>query len=240
MEIIKIWVFVLRNEKFIRVWDRVEFDLNKSEDIEKIQYLLKSEDILIRCDTVEGLAEHITNPKILNILINMINDKNYLVRCEVCDALFNSEEEIVLEKLLLRLKKEKKSLVRMHIVSAVCNMVRKNKNNDRYINTLKILFNKEKSKRVIIAYLVLFYSTSKDKKYLNKALSYINDGDYHIRCNVINLINDVLDVGNTDIIVKAYNNRLKREKAFCVTDSIKRNVEYISSDIIKADEAMGK
>lgn len=48
------------------------------------------------------------------------------------------------------------------------------------------------------------------------------------------------DVGKTVIIVKAYNNRLKREKAFCVTDSIKRSVEYISSDIIKADEAMGK
>lgn len=206
-------------------------DLSKNEDIKKVCSLLNSEDVLKRCDAVECLAEYIENLHILNIVIKMIDDKNYLVRCEVADALFNSTEELVLEKLIFRLRKEKKSVVRMHIVSTLCNIIRKNNYNYNYINSLKILFKKEKSRRVIIAYLILFYSISKNKKYLNIALLHLNNSDYHVRCNVISLVNDVLDIGNLDIIFKAYSNRLKIEKVFCVKDFIEKSIKLINNNL---------
>lgn len=208
----------------------MKFDLLKDEDMHKINFLLHSEDMLTRCDVVEYLSDYIDDFKILNIILKMLDDKSYLVRCEVCDALYNAKEEFILEKLILRLRKEKKSIVRMYIISTICNIIKNNKSYVKYINSLKIFYKKEKSKRVIISYLVLFYSINKNDKYLNNALMYLNDSDYHIRCNVINLVNNVIDNNNLNEIVKAYNNRLKIEKVFCVRDLIENSLNCI--DII--------
>lgn len=193
-----------------------------------IENKLNSEDYLQRCDVVSDLAKYIDDFRVANILMEMLEDKNYLVRCEVCDALYGFKSEIVLNKLLTRIKKERSSTVRMYIISTIGSIIDCANNKNTIYEQLYILSTKETSKRVIIAYMSLFYLLNKDMEYINKALFYINDIDYHIRCNVINLLNEIVDNKNISIIINTYEKRLLIEDIFCVKDLLKTSLKELA------------
>lgn len=173
---------------------------------------LRSADFLIRCDSVEKLSQF-PEAEVLNVLIDMLNDKNYLVRCEVYEALSNFKSENILSILVNRIKRERSSTVRMYAISTICHLVKQISCNDNLIEELESLYDKEKSKRVIISYLSLMYLIEKNKKYIIKALEYINDIDYHIRCNVINLLSEVIDREVIELVCIEYNRRYLVENA---------------------------
>lgn len=195
---------------------------------ENIKNKLNSEDYLQRCDAVSDLAKYIDDFRVANILMEMLEDKNYLVRCEVCDALYGFKSEIVLNKLLTRIKKERSSTVRMYIISTIGSIIDCVNNKNAIYEQLYILSTKETSKRVIIAYMSLFYLLNKDMEYINKALLYINDIDYHIRCNVINLLNEIVDNKNISIIINTYEKRLLIEDIFCVKDLLETSLKELA------------
>lgn len=201
--------------------------MKNQDELEIIKNKLNSDDYLIRCDVVSELAKYIDNSQILNILIEMLDDKNYLVRCEVCDALYGCKSEIVLNKLLSRIKKERSSTTRMYIISTISSIVDETSNKSLIYDKLFSLSEKETSKCVIIAYMALFYILNKNIEYIYKALFYINDNDYHIRCNVVNLLNEVIDDENIFIILYSYKKRLLYENVYCVKDLLKRSLKEL-------------
>lgn len=202
--------------------------MRSKDKIEIIKNKLNNDDYLMRCDVVNDLAKYTDNIQILNILIEMLDDKNYLVRCEVCDALYGCKSEMVFNKLMTRIKKERSSTVRMYIISTIGSIVDCIINKNLIYEQLFTLSTKETSKRVIIAYMALFYLLNKDIKYIEKALFYINDSDYHIRCNVINLLNEVVDNENISIIVNLYKTRLLCEDIFCVKDLLEKSLKELT------------
>ncbi len=207
----------------------MDINLTNNDDIDKIKKNLQNEDFLVRCDAVHDLSKYNDDPYVLNILIEMLGDKNYLVRCDVCDALYNTKSKKVLESLVLKLKKEKSSTARMYMVSTICGIIK----NIGCSSTIKIelmsLYEKEKSKCVIIAYMSVFYLMDKNKKFIKDALCYINDKNYHIRSNVINLLNDVVDEKIFDTIIHSYKRRLEKEDVFCVKELLERSLIELSS-----------
>lgn len=54
-----------------------------------IKRLLKSDDELIRCDTIEKICEFIDNTEIQEIIFDALNDKSFLVRCEAYEGIGN-------------------------------------------------------------------------------------------------------------------------------------------------------
>lgn len=60
-------------------------------------------------------------------------------------------------------------------------------------NVIKQGYAKEKSTNVLLSYWCIFYLVEQDERYIQKILSYLSDEDYHIRCNVINLLADIED-----------------------------------------------
>lgn len=211
--------------KFLKANKGAEF-MNIPESVIKN---LSSEDSLERWDSVDYLTDYVSDTKIRNIIIQMIDDKDYLVRCQACEALYGYVSAEILNKYIERLKNERSSIVRMYIISNITYIVNSNTIDTAFLyETLYKYYLKEKSKHSIIAYLALFYSLKKDIVYIYKALFYINDNDYHIRCNVINILNEVIDDENISIIINFYKNRLSIEEAFCVKDLLEDSIKTIS------------
>ncbi len=209
-----------------KIWGEImELNISNAADIKR---LLRNDDYLVRCDTIAALEMYNDNKEICDIIIEMLNDKNYLVRCEACEALYGVLDSDVLGKLMSRLKIEKSSVVRMYIVSNICQIIKSINYDFNIVDELAHLFNKEKSKRVIIAYLCVFYVMSGDKKFIYAILNYMNDEDYHIRHNAVNLLNDIVDKDNIEIVTSGYKNRLIREDAYSVRDLLERSLEELT------------
>lgn len=209
-------------------------DQKSSNSIKELMNELYGEDFLVRCDAVEELSFFIEEEQVLKAIIEMLNDRNYLVRCEACDALINTKSIEVLNILIFHLKKEKSSIARMYTISTICNLMKQVVYTEEVVIQLNALYSKEKSKRVLIAYLSLFYLIEKERKYIEDALEYINDEDYHIRINVINLLSEVIDNNIIDVVYNAYKNRYLIENAESVKILLLKEIGYLEQ--IRAEQ----
>lgn len=194
------------------ILDRIKDTQNIEElDVDQVKLCMSSEDFLIRCDTIEAISRYIFDKEIEEIIINGLYDENYTVRCEVYEALELSNDNSVPRKIYDRLRSEKSSIARMYAVSAILSLIKRKGYSNSFLKNLKASFEKEKEKPVIIAYLALFYYVENEIDYIRRALEYLDDEDYHIRCNVINIIGEVLDEENEEMIKNIFDKRYNIE-----------------------------
>ncbi len=186
---------------------------------------LQSEDFLKRCDAVEYLSQFIRDEKVSKKIQELFYDKNYLVRCEAYDAFYNSHSIRTVELLLNRLQTERSQCARLHICSTINSIIKESDLSGDMKERLTKLYMKEKSSRVLIAYHGTMYLLSKDIKYIKKILEALNDEDYHIRCNVVNVLYDVIDNDNKKMILDAYKQRLVNESTIAVKTLLKESLE---------------
>lgn len=160
---------------------------------------LKSDDLLIRCDAIEYLGRNISSPEDIEVIVRCFWDKNYLVRCEAYDAMYECNNENVYNSLIKRLSQERSKCARMHLCSSLCSIIKKQKYTKNDINQILKCYQKEEDLNVLLSYWCILYVLFKDKKYIDNILSCLENEDYHIRCNVINLLYDI-----EDDVVKQY------------------------------------
>lgn len=115
-------------------------------------------------------------------------------------------------------------LVRCEILEILGDFVRRLGCLPGMFEQIYLAYQKEKSKRVIIAYLALLYSIEKKRSYIAEILQNFNDNDYHIRCNVVDLICDIIDRENEEYIMQAFKERYLIEESLAVKSSIEKYI----------------
>jgi hypothetical protein len=196
------------------------------DSINKLSNDLKNEDFLVRCDAIEALS-YLPADKVYHLIIEMLDDRNYLVRCEAFDALKNFNVDNGLDVLIKHLKRERSSMARMHAIATIRDLMEADNWPIEVVLDLKAMFAKEKSKGALIAYNTLRYKIDKDDKYIQNALDYLDDEDYHIRHNVINLLWDVIDEKVASQILNEYKKRFRIEEARSVKISLEEQIADI-------------
>lgn len=134
-----------------------------------------------------------------------------------------------IDVLLKHLRKERSSMARMHAAAAICEKLNSDKNPKEYIQSLKELLAKEKSARVLIAFYALFYKIEKQVKYVDRALDHIDDADYHIRHNVINLLHVVIDEKVSQRVLARYKHRNQIEESESVKTLLEDEISYLET-----------
>ena len=119
----------------------------------------------------------------------------------------------------------------MYALSSLCYIYKNFECSYEDLERIEKAREKEKAKKVCIAYDVLLYQITKDMSYIEKVLRYLDDENYHIRCNVINLLSGVIDQKNVIIIQEAYKNRLRKEQMRAVWSSLKEYVDSSEDEI---------
>lgn len=188
---------------------------------------LQSEDFLDRIDTIEELRDYINEDEVSSLIINSFMDKNYLVRCEAYDAFHESANCMVFSILLKRISREKSICARMHLISTLCGIAKKigySKTEKEYI--IKF-YQREIADSVIIAYECLLYIEDKNINHIYKALSFLDSKKYRIRCNVINLLSDVVDKENISIIKQKYIEKVKSENSYAVKSLLENELQAL-------------
>lgn len=198
-------------------------------DIEEVKILLSAEDDLMRSDVVEILYDYIDETEIQEILFDSLNDRRYIVRCDVYDCIGDMKKRAALLKLLERLPYEKNKLAKMYLISAICRLEKFIQEEDkdiihRYCNHKKQGYNGLK-----IACLSLKYIMEKDLSLIYDILEFLNDKDYHIRHNVINFTDIILDENNEHIVLEYYRNYKAIEEADSVKERIEKEIIYMES-----------
>jgi len=184
--------------------------LNKLNDIDEIE----------RCDAIEYLSSFLEDDEIAIELLNMFNDRNYLVRCEAYDAFYGYNKKNIINNLIEKLQREKSKYARMYICSTLSSIVKffplTKKQNEAFL----FCYIKEKEVNVLIGFWTILYLIEKNEKYVIEILNCINHNDYHIRCNAINFLYEVIDDKNKNLIIAAVNKRLNNEEAKSVKSLI--------------------
>ena len=198
-------------------------------NIENTILALKSKDELERCDAVEYLANNINQDKIADVLLTCFFDKNYLVRCEAYDAFYGYTKRNVLDILTKRLCSERSICARMHLCSTICSIIVLIGCNKQIENAIRNCYTKEKYIKVLISSWTILYFWEQDRVYLNKILDCLNNKDYHIRCNLINLLCDIECMNINDIIKPKYQERLIIEDSEAVRIMLKNEIERMDA-----------
>ena len=186
---------------------------------------LSSDDVLNRCDAIEELSKNISAIDISDEIQKHFDDNNFLVRCEAYDAFYGYADKKILDKLCYRIKKEKSKCARMHLCSTICSIIKKAGCSNQLYNVIKQSYTKEKSTNVLLSYWCIFYLVEQDKSYIQKILSYLSDEDYHIRCNVINLLADIEDNYVKKCEREAFRLHLRSEDSESVRELLKDALE---------------
>lgn len=186
---------------------------------------INSDDALQRCDAIEELAKSISSEKVAEEILKCFCDKNFLVRCEAYDAFYGYTDSNIYPDLLASLKKEKSKYARMHLCSTLCSIIKKTGCTQHEFEIIHKCYLKEKKLNVLLAYWCIFYIVEKDKSYIERILSHINDRDYHIRCNVVNLLADVEDDYVKETAVSEYRTRLLKEDSLAVRSLLDKTLE---------------
>lgn len=187
---------------------------------------------LEKCDIIEILEDYIHIHQIENIILKSLHDKKYIVRCEVCDTLRNSRSVFIFNKVFRQLTKEKSRITRMYIISSLCSMCCNNNELIKYLDKKKIrsMRKGETSIRVLLAYNILYYIFTKDISYIKEDLKYINYNNYHIRCCVVNLLYEAINIHTYVIIYKAYVERIKVERVRYMCSVLEEGIDYIKKE----------
>lgn len=186
---------------------------------------LNSNDALSRCDAIEELSENISVIGVADEIQKHFDDNNFLVRSEAYDAFYGYADTTILDKLCYRIKKEKSKCARMHLCSTVCSIIKQVGCSKQLYNVIKQSYTKEKSTNVLLSYWCIFYLVERDKSYIQKILSYLSDEDYHIRCNVINLLADIEDSYVKQCERETFSARLESEDSEAVRVLLKDSLE---------------
>ena len=184
--------------------------------MKKYKEALQSNDFLERVDAIEAISPNIHNKKIANTIIQCFEDKNYLVRCEAYDAFRKSSNKEAFLILIKKIGKERSICARMHLISSLCGIAANVGYEESEREYILRFYNKEKNDSVILAYECLLYIYDKNIEHIQKCLQLLNSNNYHIRCNVINILSDVIDKNNVSLIKKAYKKKLKEEDSLAV------------------------
>lgn len=139
-----------------------------------------------------------------------------LIRCEVYESLEQSQNDKVIISLHERIKTDRSSIARMYAVSAILALIMKHCYSEDFIKKPKISFIEKKVKRVNLTHLATLYYTEQNIDYIKKKLTCFEDKDYHIRCNVTNLLSDVIDSKNIDMVKAAYRKKYAIEQTRAV------------------------
>lgn len=186
--------------------------------------MLSSSDSLDRADAIEALAKDIDNEKIKDLIKEHVNDRNYLVRCEVYEALGGCNDISLLAE---RLKSEKNKIAKMYLISAITDTIDKQNATDKIVQQINDARQKEKNINVLLAYECLYYKIDGKTEHVKNVLQELNNTDYHIRCNVINLLADIVDDVNRKIIIDAYKSHLQNGDVLCVTELLNDEIARI-------------
>ena len=181
---------------------------------------LKCEDELDRCDAIEYLSSYIDDDSIADIIINMFTDRNYLVRCEAYEAFYGYKKRNIVDMLIYRLKRERSKCARMYICSTLNSIIQYYEVNREQKQKILECYHKETKLNALIGYWCVFYQIEKDKRYIIKVLDHINHNDYHIRCNVVNFLMEILDDENKAMIELELNKQLEKEESLAVYELI--------------------
>ena len=193
------------------------------ESIKKLQ----SEDFLDRVDAIEELSNYINEDKVSEILMKFFMDKHYLVRCEAYDAFHESSNLMVFSALLQRISKERSACARMHLISTLCGIAKKTGYTETEKDYIISVCKKERSDSVIIAYECLLYIADENINHIYKALSFLDSEKYRIRCNVINLLSDVIDEKNSSIIKEKYIEKARSDDSYAVRALLENELEML-------------
>jgi len=186
---------------------------------------LKCEDELDRCDAIEYLSSYIDDDSIADIIINMFADGNYLVRCEAYEAFYGYKKRNIVDTLIYRLKRERSKCARMYICSTLNSIIKYYEVNREQKQKILECYHKESKLNVLIGYWCTLYQIEKDQRYIIKVLNNINNKDYHIRCNVVNFLMEILDDKNKEIIERELNKQLLIEESPAVNELIKNSLK---------------
>ena len=143
------------------------------------------------------------------------------MRCEAYEALEQVENSQMALVLYKRLKVDRSSTARTYAVIAILMLMKKFGYEDDLVKKLRSSFLRERAKRVNLAYLALFYYMERNIENIYNILVYIDDEDYHVRCNVVNILGLVIDNENAGIVKNAYRKRYEIES----TRSVKATLE---------------
>jgi hypothetical protein len=191
---------------------------------------LSSSDYLDRCDAIEYLSKYINDKEVASKLLTMFEDSNYIVRCEAYDAFYGYTDTDITQVLVKKLKRERSKCARMYLCSTLCSIIKLKGCDDNIKEEILACADKEKSLNVLLAFWCILYVIKKDIQYIYKVLDCFNNSDYHIRCNVVNLLYDVIDDKNIDVIVKNCKKQLGQEDSRAVAGTIESFIDMMKTE----------
>lgn len=195
-----------------------------SDDYRFLDYVSNDEDYEVRLKVAEILVK--TNDvEAEKILLKLLKDKDELVRVNACDSLCNSASEEVISHLKDRISKDRSSLVKGYaILSLVDIIVRTNKDLVLSRDFFKNMLRMQKVQWVRINIYKALYILG-DEEYLEKLIEELNNRYYRNRCAVVNILSELIVDSNSKKIERALAERLQKENALAVKNSIKDIIE---------------
>ncbi len=205
----------------------MQLDNVDDEAANKIKCLLKNDDELIRCDTIEKICEFVDNADIREIIFDAINDESYLVRCEAYEDIGDIHTEKAWSVLMDNLDTEKNDIVIPYMYSAVCRLFEFAADTD--IAALKSrCMRQSHSKRHRIAQMCVMYKIENNTSIIQNILEYLSDEDYHIGFTVVNMLSDITDDSNRDMICEAYKRHLCSDPCEALKIILKEEIQKLS------------
>jgi len=202
-------------------------DLSQELIVEINKHIYKA-DALDKCDLLEAISKFSYIEEVREIFVSALNDENYLVRCTVCEIMACWPIDNAFELLFKIINYDQCEDVRFYAVGSLI-ILFENDRNKMLSNKQSFftLFDQEKSKKVKIAYLLLFYFFDKDTKYIIQLLAFLNEKDYHLRCAVLHILQLVSVKDMASIILPALELRMKIEKSEAVRELLLSTIENL-------------
>lgn len=201
--------------------------LNSYDDLDELtdkhfavlRSLSTDDDAYVR-SLVASLLVDFDNKESRNLLLMLATDDDPLVRTEAYDSLSAFCFPEVEKKLIDVIAIEKDDMARSYAILSLVNVVLHLESDpNQYVKLLQKLELSEKSDACILGRCYGLYLFG-DDSYLEKVLSFLEHGDYHLRCMTLNLLPEIITEKNESQILDSIALLAMREESVAVKSTI--------------------
>lgn len=188
--------------------------------LSKLLECIKSDDNLVRADSIEILKQFFTT-EIQDALLLSLNDKDELVQVTAIEALVVIKNKDYIPNIRCKLN-SKSWLVRAYAAEALGDFLDID-SKSHLIKKLKSAYEEELPR--------IYYALIKfgEMEYLTLLYECLNDENYRVRIATSNLLYYLVDKENINFIIKKLNSRLLIEKERSVISTIKDTLSSLES-----------
>ncbi|MCL2916028.1 HEAT repeat domain-containing protein [Shewanella corallii] len=171
-----------------------------------------SADYETRIEAIEASYDYSNSSEVTNAIVESVNDSDELVRVSAVEAIGNLKIPVS-DVQLKRLLKDDHSLVRCAAIITIGLLSRQT-----LMEPVKRVYGQGNANESVSCCYCLYLLG--EQEYLAKALSYLEDDDYTVRCSVINTANEFVKDRDVDMVLSMLTEKSKTETTNAVQSSI--------------------